>query len=263
MGKKGFFYTLKSIISSLLILSLIVGVVSAEREDEWDFANGLYVRGMYELAIEEYEKFLREYPNDEYEELALFRIAESYFKLGNFKKARQFYERVIAYQDGEKRDEARLRFAETLFREGEYSRSRTILSSLIDEKPEAEISSLVLYFMGRNFLEEGEYNRSKEYFSSLIDRYPTSRMIPLAHYWLGYSYLKSGEGKQALTQFRLVVKESKQDELIQKSLIEIGNILKGQRKYDEAIKSYRTLREKYPKSPYIEESIYGETLTLS
>ena len=47
--------------------------------DRFDFADGLYARGMYDMASAEYEKLIAEMPSHSRTPDALFRLAESFF----------------------------------------------------------------------------------------------------------------------------------------------------------------------------------------
>ena len=54
-------------LAALAALATAVSVHGREQgaQDQVDFADGLYVRGMYRLATEEYDTFIKNWPDDE------------------------------------------------------------------------------------------------------------------------------------------------------------------------------------------------------
>ncbi len=87
--------------SILAVLSLtacpaLFGAETGQAVDDYNFAAWLYNTGKYPLAIESYEKFLRNYPGHEKGADARFGLAQSHFHLNAFAKAAEQYEAIRA-----------------------------------------------------------------------------------------------------------------------------------------------------------------------
>ena len=79
------------------------------------FADGLYARGLHDLAIREYMTLLRDTPAFGKMDQVLYRIAESYRGAGNVAAADLFYKRVLReHPQSAYRHRAELRRAETV-----------------------------------------------------------------------------------------------------------------------------------------------------
>src|SRR5437660_143824 len=61
--------------------------VPQNETEQLDFAQGLLARGLYTMAVAEYQKFIAEYPQSTYLEEANLAIGESYFLAQDFPNA--------------------------------------------------------------------------------------------------------------------------------------------------------------------------------
>ncbi|MCA1900774.1 MAG: tetratricopeptide repeat protein, partial [Candidatus Hydrogenedens sp.] len=66
--------------------------VDTEEVSQFDFANGLYSRQFFKEAIEEYKKFIANYPNSP-------RLGEAYLRLGKSALVEKQYEVAISAFD--------------------------------------------------------------------------------------------------------------------------------------------------------------------
>src|SRR5262249_17338455 len=65
-------------------------------EDQYNFATELFGKKLYELAIQQYEKFVTDFPGNPKVSSAQIRIGESYLRLDKNQQAVQAYEKVLA-----------------------------------------------------------------------------------------------------------------------------------------------------------------------
>ena len=72
-------------------LALAGSDASTARDDAFDFANGLYVRGMYDLAATEYRSFMSAYPDDPELATARLRLAECLYMEEGYEAALPIY----------------------------------------------------------------------------------------------------------------------------------------------------------------------------
>ena len=67
-------------------------------EDQYNFATELFGKKLYELAIQQYEKFAADYPKHANVVRARIRIGESYLRLNKFQQAADAYSKVLTDQ---------------------------------------------------------------------------------------------------------------------------------------------------------------------
>ena len=93
-------YAVSFVISLLASVSLAVEGTPLEHID---FAAGLFSRGMYGMAKEEYAKFLKLFPENEFVKEAYFGLAESAYFLKEYDEAIDAYQSYIdGFPQGDK-----------------------------------------------------------------------------------------------------------------------------------------------------------------
>jgi TolA-binding protein len=93
-----------------------------------DYANALFTRKLYDLAIPEYQKYLDDYPGNAGRANAYFSLGECYRNLKRPSSARTNFQKVLSdYGDGEFAGPAAYALAEMAFTEKDYAAA---LSSL-------------------------------------------------------------------------------------------------------------------------------------
>ena len=107
-------------------------------------ANGLFARGLYKLAVQEYSDFLEQYPTHADATPARYALAVSRYRLREYDKAVEQLRQVIADNKFEQRDEA-------------------------------------LAVLGHCELSQKHYDQAVGAFDELLTRYPTSKQAELAH----------------------------------------------------------------------------------
>ena len=107
--------------------------------EEFDFANGLFSRGMYDMAVDGYNEFLARYPGSRYAEAARYRIAECYFLEKDYGKALTEFGRFLsAYPSSEMAVKARLRTGQIYYASGDLEKSAAVMSAVTADKKVAE-----------------------------------------------------------------------------------------------------------------------------
>lgn len=104
-----------------------------------------YIRGDYREALELFKAVRAGSPLYEY---ALYFRSESFFRIGEYEKAREGFEAFLnRYLKSALRLEAILRLAEILISEGRYGKASTILQGILDERRDGK----ALYLLGKAF----------------------------------------------------------------------------------------------------------------
>ena len=86
-----------------------------------EVADSYYAKGMFEMAAPEYERYLGQYPTAPDRMTALFRLGESYRKVGSVNGAKNAYDTLLAlYQTGEFIGPAAYRLAELYYQEKKF-----------------------------------------------------------------------------------------------------------------------------------------------
>ncbi|MEX2574877.1 MAG: tetratricopeptide repeat protein [Balneolaceae bacterium] len=182
-----------------------------------------FMMGDFEQAIEPFRDFQENY---EPPSIALYpydtdvhlRIADSYFALGDYGSALDYYNRVIGAEPG-----------------GDYAMFQVANS---------------YYRMDQNFDAVTEFRR-------MLRIYPYSSLREQAQYNIAYIYLNTGNYEQSVSEFRTVIEQYPQTEWAARSQYNIGDAYYNAGDYEEAINAYGEVLERYPQSDYVLEAIDG------
>ncbi len=181
--------------------------------DRFDFADGLYARGMYDMAAAEYEKLRQEFPSHSRSGEALFRMAESFFFLQDDAKARPFYEQFSReFPDKAQSETANLRVAEIHERAGNQAEALNHLEILLKSSSPL-IKNSAFYLKGKILFEQDKKAEAAAAFETLVQA-PADKDNPftgIAFYYLGELALKAADYPKALSHFTEARKSDKKD----------------------------------------------------
>ncbi len=198
--------------------------------EQFDFAAGLFERGMYKMAGDEYGKFIDSYPQSEHLRDAYFGLAESLYFQKRYDEAAAQYNRYLEMYPAEDNQTlvVKLRMGEILF-----------FTKKFDEA--------IAQFRA---LEGKDYRRDQ---------------MQTLCYYLAKSNRIKGNDSQAIHYFDRAVKMADDNECAFNSLVELGEIYAEGSEYEKALKRYEEAREKAADDKTKSFSVYkaAETLFLS
>ena len=115
-----------------------------------DYANALFTRKLYDLAIPEYQKYLDDYPGYAGRANAYFSLGECYRNLNRPSSARTNFQRVLSdYGDGEFAGPAAYALAEMAFKEKDYAAALPLFHRSAAKSKESAVALSARYFEAR------------------------------------------------------------------------------------------------------------------
>jgi TolA-binding protein len=115
-----------------------------------DYANALFGRKLYDLAIPEYEKFLGQYPNASGRASAYFYLGECYRSLGRSPAARTSFQSVLnEHPESEFAGPAAYGVAEILFNQKDYAGALALFHRSATRSKEPALALSARYFEAR------------------------------------------------------------------------------------------------------------------
>ena len=133
---------------------------------QFEFANGLFVRGRYDPAVEQY------------------RFAEAY---NEYQKARQLL------VTGPERDQVITRLGEIALRLNRAPEAEQLLSQLIHEKPDPKVVDAARYHLARALLAQNKIAAAVPVLESLVNQQPPSPFRLYAQLELAQAYRQSNK----------------------------------------------------------------------
>ena len=115
-----------------------------------EYANALFARKMYDLAIPEYEKYLRDYPDAPGRGNAYFGLGESYRVLGKISSARTNFQKVLEnFGEGEFAGPAAYALAVLAFSQKDFTAAQPLFHKAAAKSKDASVALSAKYFEAR------------------------------------------------------------------------------------------------------------------
>jgi tetratricopeptide (TPR) repeat protein len=197
---------------------------AAPRETEdFDYANGLFSRGMYDLAIEGYREFLGTHPGSQYTELAKYRIGESFFLANKYDEAMNKFSIFLKeYPSGELSEKATLRRGQIFSLQGDRARAEEILTPMISSSSEGT-SAAAKYYLGSMYLKNGEYTTAKSMLDGVVASKDPGGYAVFAYMNLGDIYIARKENLKAVEAYSSASKAAKDPAIMIQALFRTAN----------------------------------------
>ncbi len=115
-----------------------------------DYANALFTRKLYDLAIPEYQKYLDDYPGNSGRANAYFSLGECHRNLNRASSARTNFQKVLSdYGDSEFAGPAAYALAEMAFKEKDYAAALPLFHRSAAKSKESAVALSARYFEAR------------------------------------------------------------------------------------------------------------------
>ncbi len=244
---------------------LFAGVALAQQDEQSkiDFADGLFKRGMYDMAADEYRAYLEAYPEGAHRPAAMYRLGESQFFNGQFNEALDTFDRVLlAPPDSASRQAAALRKGEILLKLDKNTMAAEVLADLANSSDDAAVKSEAQYFLGKAHYQAGDYPQALATFQAIAAADPEGRQAPYARFQTALVYLAMNEPENAATEFAAVAKTAPDDALRMESMFRAAEAYDALGWHESSQAAYAMLRETYPGSEYAKKADYGYAWAL-
>jgi len=207
--------------------------------------------GKFKDAIESFRQVMNMSTDKAMRLSALSQIGDIYQDIGELQSAVDTYDKILKdYPESLYSDYIQYRESVALLKMDRVDAATLIFQSLSKNFPRSKFITDAQYYLGMVYYKKGDFVASREQFEGLLDRLPKdSEYRPDLLYSLGLnlSYLK--EYKKTIGVFERLKKDYPQNQdLVQKGDFEIANSLYLWGKDQDAVKKFKLMLYKYPKS---------------
>ncbi|MDO8488929.1 MAG: tetratricopeptide repeat protein [Candidatus Omnitrophota bacterium] len=188
----------------------------------------------------------------------LFQIGDAYREEGEFVKAQEAYMKILKlYPDSNYIDYAQYQIGVLKLKRADYNGAIITFESILKKYPQSSFLVDTFYSLGTAYFQKTDYQKSFEIFSKFKSQFKDSVLVPQALYMLGNSLLNLGRTNEASSVFKDALKLTFTDiELRQKVEYEIADCYYKLGQEDEALKSFKLLRTKYPDSKLLPDILW-------
>jgi TolA-binding protein len=246
------------------ILSFSLGLAAAAYADAYSdrmqFADGLYTRGMHDLAMKEYASILDAYPEGEQRDAATFRMAECLRLQGLTAESGRLYSRVVVdFKQSPFRLRAAYRRARLYMDEGDHESAVAHFNVIIKEKPPADLAAATLYYLGESLLETGASDRADATLARVVAEHSSSMFYVYAlmkrgdlyrDRWIAALEVKHDSAgrfaEKAIGFFKQALARPGTDRIAAEALFQMAEIHFRQHDFEQSAEAYRQLLTRFP-----------------
>ena len=221
------------------------------------FADGLYARGMHELAAREYEGFLRQYPKHSKADTAYFRLGECYRHLRDPVRAERSFKRVFdGFPKSALRLKAGFRRAHLFKDAGQLDAATDLFRRVLREKPAGEIAAASLYALAEVLERQKQSQEAIAALEEIRRKHKKSEFSDYALLRLAWVHAEKarrlkGKGRdaeyaKALQLYAEVLKKPKTPRIAAEALYQTGDIHFRRKAHAQSAEAFGRLLTKYP-----------------
>ncbi len=225
-------------------------------------AEVFYQLGSYKEANQHFQYIVNNYVDSEYYENALLGNGWCAYLLGNYSEAENTLELLIKnYPRSPLYQEGIYKLGMVYFKQKKYSQTIKLYESLVKVDPSQFDQYEIKFFLGQSYFWEGVYDRAKSYFLDIINTNPDFELIDETIYYYSFVLFRENNFQEAKKYLEELVK--KENQIEDKSLYLLSRVLLEQKEYDKVIDINSILVEKTKDSNILEKALFDLGLAYS
>lgn len=156
--------------------------------EQFDFANGLFHRGLYYMAVTEYQKLLERYPDSAHLAEAHFGMAEGFFFSEAYAQAIKAYEMYIQQKGAlPQKSLALLRVGQSHYALNDYAKALVVFKDVPPNNLSEQDQQLLFFFLGKTYQGLDQKEKAREAYQKAADfKLPTTYT---SYSWIALSAL--------------------------------------------------------------------------
>ena len=223
------------LLSSLVAFWAAFSIASAgPAEDQFGFAEGLFIQKDYESAIEEYDAYLKSYPAGDKVATARYRRAECYFRMGKEKEAAAEYTAALAaHGKASDADLGQYNLGRCHMALKDYAKAvaafrAAAASTRQDIREEAGVG------LGECLLQLKQYAAAIEHCVAFLEQYPESKYRADVLFSLGWARVEHKQPAAAVAPLRELIDKHADYADRSKAVLLLGDALTATEAYADA-----------------------------
>ncbi|MCU0977790.1 MAG: tetratricopeptide repeat protein [Pirellulaceae bacterium] len=224
-------------------------------EDVYAVAVSHYSGGRWQMAADEFTRFLRQYPDHSQAASALFFRAEALVQQGQHAEARKGYLDFIEREpDHRFAPQARFRAAEAVYLGGNAKAARTELEEFVANHPGSELSVYAQKYLAELALAARDGPRAAALFKEILERHPDGPQVDECRFGLGRALELQGDIESARIAYQTMTAAN--GPLADDAQVQTGICLYNRGDYPQAAKAFQTALERFPDSDLAGQARY-------
>lgn len=183
------------------------GEAANTEEEAYTIAVGLYNDGLIDLARDQFQNFLTQFPESSQRPYIQFLLGECDYRQQKHEAAIQAYRKGITEYPGNVYiDQMYYKLGRAYFQAEKYKSAQTTFQEFVENYSHSSLAQEAYYWLGETYFRRGKYQEAADAFLRLIEQFPDYEQLDYAYYSLGWSQLNTGLYEQAISSFSVFLK---------------------------------------------------------
>ena len=241
----------------LIVPMSVYAQENVKESEQLDFAQGLLSRGMYDMAIAQYQKFISDYPQSSFLQEAYLSLGEGYFLSQEFDKAVDTFDRFNQlYPNSEKLPLSVLRLGQIDIQRKDYDGALKELTSIdVQKQLKGQMLQSFDFYTAQAYLGRADTASALDHFQRAAEVQGASDYTADALEEMGKIYASDRQYPQAMDAYSRSMQSAKEDSLKGELTYRVAEVqfLSGQ--YADAVKGFEQVIEKYPDLGFTQDAL--------
>ena len=253
------FYYLNSFQKAIAILEELQKLDKTFERDKTEFylAESYFALGNFKKALKHYNKIAPSAAMNVGRE-ATYGRAYSYFNLKDFPNASYYFKEYLSrYPKAHNSVDAMFRLADSYFGMKQFRLASAEFLKILHQKGYRYFNPFEYYNFALSLYRAGNKEKAVKEFENLQTLYPKSKYAPNAQYLIGWIYFQESDFQSAINAYLQIPSKYPSSPVVPIAYYSIGDAYYNLGRYDEAISFYKSVLEDYPNSKYVFDAVNG------
>ncbi len=251
---------MRSIVIAILFLmapTCIYAQTPVKESEQLDFAQGLLSRGMYDMAILQYQKFISDYPQSSSLSEAYLYLAEGYFLSQDFNKAVDAFNKFNQlYPNSGQLPMSILRLGQIDIQQQKYDEALKELTSIdVQKQVKGEMLQSFDFYMAQAYIGKTDTVDALDFFQKATQVEGAKAYTAEAFKEIGMIQVQNGHYSDAMDAYVKSMQLAEDSTLKGELIYKISELEFLSGKYDDAIKGFGKILENYSGSGLTQDAL--------
>jgi len=223
-----------------------------------DFANGLYQRQFFDMALVEYIRFTQKFDTHPLADEVYYRMAECQRQLKQTEEARKSFLAVTRRWPGsEYAARAHFRLGEAAMEAKQTQQAATMFLAAAHQTQDEQVRVSAQFYLAKAQMELGQAAEALENFERVLRSKAGAAFHPYAEAMAGALWMRRGDLRKALAHYERAVALNAPPEVREEALYQVGAIHYTLKAYAEAAQAFRQFLKDFARSRWVTDAAVG------
>lgn len=235
----------------ILMTLFICGSIRASEpgQDEYLYARKLFDEKYYDLAAEQLERVLRDYPSISEAEEAHYLLGEAYLKAGDFEHSRAAFLRfAITFPKSPRAPEAMFKVGSALEKIQLSADAAEAYARVQGFYPKSQFAVAGLNRAIEIYLAIGDSIQAESRMDLMLDKYPSSEAADVSRFYKALILIKRGDRELGRRHLEWIAQRSTIDSIAAAAWLELGRIMRDRFELYAATEAFKQPVVQYPET---------------